>query len=558
MYLRHLLDTDSVVKMLSNSGKKPDLGWTKQRKDIPEPIRRLVLGEIKDPAFLVSKGIGTELRDMALIDWFEQIAQNKNWVLPESLVDWNGRKVTPYWLASEARQIRAQVPYYNAADAKAAAALADRMDATANKALAGMPDLPEGWRKLPDASRYGLLRGMVVRKEIHGDIVGTTSITTDDNIAQAILGDNGMLARWTSLWKWSKVAANPPAQIRNFISNGVLLHLSGVPFHRVPQRMIQAAREIKTKGRYYQIGMKYGLTESSFTNQELRRIDTDFIDLLARQSGNGWARVKALGAHLYERTSDLYQLSETLFKTAKIIDAMERQGMTEADAAMEAQRALFDYSLVSPSVRYLRNAPLGMPFVTFQTKVLPALARTARHHPLRFAPYVAIPYILTAWLAGQEDVDDDDVKALQQVLPKWLREKGHAWFLPMRDGQGRLVAMDFGYFLPWTGWEEIARKAITGHPIEALQALGMMGSPVIDLATAAQTNKDPFTQKDIVNKYDPPATQMASIMNYLWRLAMPTFIPSSPISACWGRTSYHWWKGVPRWPASWPRPPRPR
>jgi hypothetical protein len=440
-------------------------------------------------------------------------------------VDWNGRKVTPFWLASEAKQIRAQADAQSPTDAKDARALADRMDTTANAATKALNvnDLPDGWRQLPDSPRYGLLRGMVVRKEIHGDIVGSTSMVTDQNLAQAVLGDGGMLARGTALWKWSKVAANPPSQVRNFFSNGIALHLSGVAFHAVPARIVQAFKDIKADGPAYRVIKKYGATESTFSNQELRRIDTDYIDLVARQGGNRWQQLHAMGAKVMNWTGDLYQFTETLFKTAKVIDAMEK-GASDEDAFLQAQDALFDYSNVSPSLRYLRNAPLGIPFVTWQSKMLPFLVDTALHHPLRLAPYLAIPYLLTAWLAASQDVEPDDVDALKLALPKWLRDRGNAWLLPFKDEKGRWQAMDFGYFLPWSFVTDVAKKAAAGKPGEALMTAGLFGSPVVDLATAIQTGKDSFTGKDIINQYDPPGVQVAGMMNYLWRMAMPTFI----------------------------------
>lgn len=902
LYLRHLLDDDAIGRVMggTGTGRTPDLSWTKHRKDIPEEVRRLQLGEIRDPAYLLSHGVGTELRDAALLDWLETISQNQKWVLPKTLVDWNGHRVTPFWLKSEAAQIRKQMIYYADADKAEAAKLADKMDETADRALKDYDGVPEGWRQLPNTPKYGALRGMVVQEQIHGDIVGGGGLPGDASLAESILGDRGALSRATAIWKWplaldtkiptpsgwttmgdikvgdkvfsedgkpcdvlavheilhdrdcysvafsdgtsivadgdhlwmvvnsvktqkvlstreikdtllssdrgdrrhsipvtkplilldadlpippyalgvwlgdgvknsarvcawkdeaeeirtliessgvkcgtgtigknglqvfsiqreqegclrghgsesarpnnrgckecekerkagnlsditnpsipqtlrelgvfdnkhipkiylrasaeqrmallqglmdtdgtiektgvrcrfstsipalrddmlellrslgykpmvmeripinavtgkqgntswnigftayrdtpvfrltrklnrlpqrpesaqrsntrqivsitevpsvpvrcisvsseselflagdgfipthnSKVAANPPGQIRNFVGNGVLLHLSGVPFAKVPLRIVQAFNEIRDNGAHFQVAKRYGVTESGFTNQELQRINTEFKDSLARAGKlNNTQKARLLFDKFYNFTGDLYQFSEALFKTAKIIDEMSK-GASESDAALAAQAALFDYSLVSPSLRYLRNAPLGMPFATFISKALPMLLETAAKHPMRFAPYVAIPYVLSALLASLHGLDDDDVESLQAVLPKWQREKGHTWLLPYKDAQGRWQAMDFGYFLPWTALYDIGNKAVRGKVGEAIMTAGVLGSPVLDIASAIATNTDNFTKKEIANRYDPPAVQVASIMNYAWRLAMPTFL----------------------------------
>jgi hypothetical protein len=322
-----------------------------------------------------------------------------------------------------------------------------------------------------------------------------------------------------------KVAANPPAQIRNIISNGVLLHLSGVPFHLVPKRVLQAISEIRHNGRFWQVAKKYGVTESTFASRELPRFDRELLELKRSTGGNpSWAAVVRLWGKLVDKTGDVYQFSEAIFKTAKIIDAMERESMSEGDAALAAQKGLFDYSLVQPSVRYLRNAPVGAPFATFAVKALPAMLDVAIHHPLRFAPYLALPVILTATVAAMADVDSDDVDKLKLALPDWLRERGHAYILPYKDAQGRWAFMDFGYFFPWTQWTELAGELARGEPGKAFQSTGMFGGPLPDLISAIQTNIDPFTRKPIVDPRDSTGQQLGAMMGYLYRMAMPTWL----------------------------------
>ena len=47
-----------------------------------------------------------------------------------------------------------------------------------------------------------------------------------------MLGYGGIGPKITQTWKWLKGPANPPAQVRNLVSNMVLLNLSGVPLYR--------------------------------------------------------------------------------------------------------------------------------------------------------------------------------------------------------------------------------------------------------------------------------------------------------------------------------------
>lgn len=529
IYLMHLLD-DSTITALG-SGKKPStLGYLKKRKDIPEEVRRLIMGQITDPGYLASKGYGQQMRDIALLDWIEQISENKDWVLQQSLTEWKGQKVTPFWLKSEAQRIRAQSIHYTPENKAEAVELANQMDEVANKSLEdGQASIaPDGFKKIPDAPRYGSMRGLIVRAEIYDDIVGTSRIHTgDESIAEQILGYGGMATKFTQLWKWSKVAANPPAQVRNFVSNGILLHLSGVPFHKVPSRVIQAIKEIRENGKHWQVAKEYGVTESTFSAQELYRIERELLAVEAKNANKvSLATLKNIAGWVMDKTGDVYQFSEAIFKTAKIIDEMER-GSSASKAALEAQKWMFDYSLVTPSMRYLRNAPVGIPFLTFYMKALPRMLEVAYKRPWSFAPYVAVPFVMTAMVASMADVDNDDVEKLKLALPDWLQKRGHAYFIPAKDEKGRWQAIDFGYFLPWTMWTELVQSGAAGEFGDALQTSGILGGPIPSMISAIQTNTDPFTKKEIVNKNDTPEKQMASLMKYLYDLSMPTWVTSN-------------------------------
>ena len=522
IYLRHLLDEKSFQ---GGGGKTvSDLGYLKERKDIPEDVRKLILGEIEDPAFLTSRAVGKPLRDLAILDFLAKVADGRDWVFEPGMVEWRGKRVSAHWLASEVERIRRQVPHMrDTALRDAASALADKMEAVAAPAIQATGKVPKDFRQIPNSNRYGRLKGMWVRKEIHADIVhGARFLTGEGGIAEKILGHGGYLTKATQLWKLSKVALNPPTQVRNFMSNAVLLNLSGVPMYRMPDRIIQAGLEIAKEGSHYQIAKRYGIGASTFAHNELLRLEKDFTDLQAR-SGRPLARLKLIGGAVGNFAGDVYGLSETLFKTAKIIDMMEREGATEEEAALAAQKWLFDYSLVTPTTRYLRNAPIGVPFITFYTKALPRLLETAVRHPWRYMPYVVAPMLLAHWITELYDVDDEDLDALRNTLPTWLNEYG-ASFLPYKDEEGRWQALNWSYFAPWAMYAQVASKLGEGELKEAMTTTGLLGGPVPDLIAAVQTNVDPFTGRKIARDGDPPKQQMISILNYLWGMAGPSWI----------------------------------
>lgn len=526
IYLKHLLG-EETFRALGTGRKVSDLGYLKERKDIPEDVRRLILGEVTDPGYLASKGIAKPMRDMAILDFLHTVSQNEDWVAPHATVQWQGRTVTPFWLKNEASRIREQARFYTAQDRSEALKLADKMDEAAQPAIEAMGGkIPADFRQVPNTPRYGQLRGLLVRKEIHSDLIGAGSIMPADvSPAQWLLGYGGVATKVTQLWKMSKVALNPPAQIRNFVSNGILLHLSGVPFVRVPDRVIEAIHEIRTNGKYYRIAKKYGILESTFAARELYHIERDLVDLQARQKGKyTLAALKNFGSRIADKAGDMYQMSEAVFKTAKIIDAMERQGMPADKASLEAQRWLFDYSLIPESVRYLRNAPIGVPFMTFYYKALPRMLEVALKAPWRFVPYVAVPALLNAWLRDQYGVSEKDLDALKLALPTWLQQRGNAYLLPFKDDHGRWQSLDVGYYLPWSMFSDAMGDVSRGDWGDLVQTSGILGGPIPDLISAIQTGVDPFTKQPISNPADPPEKQLGDIMQYVWRLGAPTWL----------------------------------
>lgn len=545
LYMKHILG-DSLYKALGSDKKISDLGFTKQRKDLPKVVRDL-LGEITDPGFLASRGIGVPMRDMAILDFFEAISKNEQWVFKDSLVKWNNRNVSVFWLTDQASMLRKQLTYYNDAVRNKANEILKRMDAVIDAAKEKMGQMPDDFKQVPDTQRYGRMRGMYIRKEIFDDLIGAVqAMPSDSPKAEWLLGYGGFFTKATQLWKMSKVALNPPTQIRNFVSNGILLHLSGVHFHNVPIRVMQAFYEIAsanpgfrskmksagmghllTKSTHWRVARKFGVTESTYSSNELFEINKRLLKLQAREAKGlktkVWAKTKEIAGAIGGTAGEVYQMSEALFKTAKIIDMMKK-GSTEEQAVLEAQKWLFDYSLIPPSVRYLRNAPVGVPFMTFYYKVFPRMVETFLKHPGRLLPYYLIPYLLAAMIADDYEVETEDVLQLRKSLPMWLQEKGHAMFLPWKDKYGRWQALDISYYLPWGMYEELIKEVSRGEYGKAFQTTGMFGGPLPDLIAAVKTGIDPFTKRPIFREGDPGNRQLASTMNYLWRMSMPTWL----------------------------------
>lgn len=531
LYLRHILD-DKVGPRMMGSGKKlSDLGYLKKRKDIPEEVRKVILGEITDPAFLAAFGVSRTMRDLTIMNFLQTVSQNKSWVPESMLIDWDGRKVSPFWLQAEAKQLRRQADHIkNVLIAGKARAIADRMDTVANGALERMggEDLND-FQQIPDSPRYGALRGLYVRKEIHEDLVGTVDFIDPSNLTgfsgwlDQTFRSGGRMTKVTQAWKSSKVAWNVPSHIRNMMGNAMMLHLSGVPGYRVPDQLVKAAISVATKDEWYTIAKKYGLKEATFANTELYRIRDEWT--LLQKSKQPTANVlHAMFSKVTNAVGDVYQFEEALFKIAKLRDAIEREGLAEADAMIEAHKWIFDYSLVPRWVRSLRNAPFGLPFLSYSYFVMPRLAEVAVRRPWKFLPYLTVAYAIQQAIMNMYGADDDDLEKLRAAFPEWMRSRGGMLLWPWKDQHGRWQVIDLGYTVPWGQMMDVIAGVREGHVRGPVDDVGVLSGPIPDLIAAWKTGKDPFTGRDIANPGDPAWKQTQAILLYAYGMAAPGFL----------------------------------
>lgn len=535
VYLKFVLDEAANRKGVGTGARVSQQGYLKQRQDIPEDVRKLVYGEIDDPGFLAVRSISVVATDLAKFKLLQQVSDNPDWVAnpKDQFVEFRKKKYTPQALKAQADQLRRMVDQLPEDRRAGSLKMALEMEKLANTKLQAQPEFSKDYKQIPDTARYGSLRGLWVRKEIFNDMIGTFAVPNPDpSWAEQVLGMGGWATKATQWWKFGKVVANPPSIARNLMSGMIQSNVFGrVPFAYIPMRYTQAVQEILKNGKHWQAAQKFGIKGSGFAQNESAKIERAFLAYQKQQGGTStvrnMARFKDMIAHVVDIASDGYQFIESVGKVAVIIDAMERQGLSERDAVILAEDAQFDYSNVSPAVRYLRNSPIGMPFITFSSKVAPQLIKTAATRPWAFGPYLALAFGLPMLTQYMLDIDDDDLERLKKTLPKWAQETGSVYLLPFKDSAGRWHYWNAGYVLPWGQFQDAAHKAYAGKPLEAAKGMGMFGAPLVSLMTAVQTGIDPFTQRPIYNKADPPGRQWRDISLYLWSMAMPPWAGST-------------------------------
>ena len=93
-----------------------------------------------------------------------------------------------------------------------------------------------------------------------------------------------------------------------------------------------------------------------------------------------------------------------------------------------------------------------------------------------------------------------------------------------KDENDKWQVFDFSYFLPYSMFTGIVKDAAQGEIRDVLSASGVFGGPLPQIVSAIQTNIDPFTQREIINEFDPPSKQIADLIFYGLRMAAPTWL----------------------------------
>jgi len=421
------------------------------------------------------------------------------------------------------------------------------------------------FQRIPDNHKYGSMAGLWVRKEIHDDLVGNSDMVYGEaNMFQKLFLPYGRHAKLVSIYKMMKVPMNPPTVVRNFVSNLVLLQLiGGVPFHKQPALLSAALKEIRgmdsgkvfthstqkdengnpRKFTAYELAKEQGIAASTLTSAEMKKLEEVFQHM---EKDGVWS-IATGGKKVWNKlagfSGDLYQNIELLGKVMAIMHKLETQSQREelqdmlanSDtpelsiediAIQEANRILFDYSEVHPFVRGARSSFLGAPFITFQVKVLPELLKVAIKHPYRFLPYVMMLGGMQA-VFGSIPWADDDWDKLEKLLPEWTKDNTMV-FLPWKDSNGNIQAVDLSYFFPWTFYTQTFSHLRQGEFSRALVEGGIMG-PMFQIATAISTGIDPWSQRPISNENDPLSDRVFDKMSYMNSMILPPWLTRTGI-----------------------------
>jgi len=343
----------------------------------------------------------------------------------------------------------------------------------------------EGFEKLPDNKRLGELSGKYVINPVFNDI--QQWIKTKDPVEK-------MLNKATAYWKYGKVVANPATHARNVMSNFVLADtIGGLSPTRVDV-YVDALTDLAKKSGDFKEAKEIGLLgRTTFYYNEIQEMFTNVNE--------GKGIIKGI-----KKTADklgrVYSAEEDWMKLA-VFKHHKSLGKTAEEAAKIAEDALFNYGKVPPFIDALRKSVLGIPFLTFSYKAMPALGKAFMNQPTKFANYQRL-------FKGIESLSDKREKETEEkVLPDWMKGLDKKFLkLPIKDKYGRSQYLDLSYILPWY----------------SLAGQGPMKHPITSTLADLQKNKDYFG-KEIYSELDTTEERWGKIAAYVWKQATPPLTP---------------------------------
>jgi len=359
--------------------------------------------------------------------------------------------------------------------------------------------------KMPDNASVGALKGKYIIPEIADDINAILNVGKQSQ---------GIYLKALSAWKYGKVVLNPAAQVRNAVSNSILLDLSGTSHLRQAQLFPKAFEEYLSQGKIYQQALRDGAIGGEFVGTETMQKLKDVYISTQENNLQKWMKI---GITPFKKAGELYQGMEQLAKIVKYIDVLEKTSNSKL-AAQEAQKWLFDYNKVPQFIDLARKSPIGAPFITFTYKAIPRLAETLVNRPMALYKYKALFDAINESSRKLQGMTPVEYARQKKLLPSWvLKDIGGMptnLLLPWKDKYGRTQWLNLEYILPVGQAPEMVERGLGGF----------VSSPAFNTISDIIKNTD-FKNTPIV---PPEATKEEAIQaysEYLYRQLAPSLAP---------------------------------
>ena len=232
----------------------------------------------------------------------------------------------------------------------------------------------------------------------------------------------------TSAWKLGKTAFNPGTHGRNFIAN---MHLAMMDNKNPLKVLKDGVHHIRNDTELFREAIDEGMLDSQFLRTEL---DLDsYLEEMAQAAGNTQTELaNSLTERFFKGANKAlkkgvkapmraYELGDEIFKMGYIADEVA-QGRSTREGLKLAQESFFDYRDIPRGIRAIRDSGL-MPFITYQYKILPKMAKVAADSPHRLlailGAYEALNEIGFQQSYGSKAEEQERYQ--RRMMPDWMK-----------------------------------------------------------------------------------------------------------------------------------------
>ncbi len=362
----------------------------------------------------------------------------------------------------------------------------------------------DGWAKknglvqLPQSARLHNLSGVFVPEAIASDLNEMTQLPSDAKRAyQMYLG----------AWKSSKTLWNPATHARNVYGNVLVfsylarvsaLNPLNAKFYR------QAVASLAAKDDAFLALLENGALGGEYYGGEIKKIEK----ALKSAEDTAIGEILAVVGTVQSKLGEIYAMEDQVFKLAAY-HKYKKEGMSTEEAAEEVNKWFPNYERTGKVTRWLRNSPIGAPFISFVDQSVRIAGRGFAERPLRVAAIAAMPGIINYISMIAIGLNPDE---------KELIDANHGYLeplMPWRDDKGRVQTVDLRYILP------LANDIIPETRRGSLMIPWMFSGPAATAAIEQFSGKERFTGKEFIREGMTTMEQVQARLATVIRAAVP-------------------------------------
>lgn len=364
-----------------------------------------------------------------------------------------------------------------------------------------------GLAEMPEAGRLHALKDTYVPQAVADRLTEHAALPGEvERLYRAML----------AAWKASKTVYNPGTHARNWVTNSLVFAdlADASPLNPANWGSYKKAVDSAVKkDDVYRASVKAGLIGNEYSSTELQAIKDSFTVSSSPLDGI----FHALGK-VHKTVLKSYDAGDIVMKLAAVHNYV-RKGMSLDAAIAETDEWYPNYARTGKITRWLRNSPVGAPFVSFFDQSVRIAGRAVARKPLKVMKIVALPVMLNMLSRSILGVRKDEDKLVQgESSVSRFMQPLITPIMPVRDKNGRVMTLDLTSILP------LANDLVPQVKNGSLRIPWLMSGPLATSVIEQWSGQESFTGRPFINDKMTLGEQMGARGKQLWNTLAP--VPS--------------------------------